>query len=182
MEVRSPIAAARVATWAPPASSPRSFPVTAERWREVERLLHEALQRPPGERAAFVSTIGDPDLRAEVASLLDADSAESRSKLGILIGEAAQGALEEPSAGSALGHFRVLREIGRGGMGVVYLAQDLKLERQVALKLLPAGLHKDRDRLRRFEREARLAAALNHASIVTVFQIGDGDAQPFVAT
>jgi tetratricopeptide (TPR) repeat protein len=156
--------------------------MTAESWREVERLLHEALQLEPGERAAFVADIGDADLRAEVASLLDADCAESRSKLGVLIGEAAQAALEGPLEGSVLGHFRVLREIGRGGMGVVYLAHDLKLERQVALKLLPAGLHKDRERLRRFEREARLAAALNHSNIVTVFQIGDWEGRPFIAT
>jgi eukaryotic-like serine/threonine-protein kinase len=157
--------------------------MTAESWREVERLLHQALQLVPAERAAFVANIGDPDLRGEVASLLEADSAESSSsKLGLLIGEAAQGALEEPSGGSVLGHFRVLREIGHGGMGVVYLAQDLKLERQVALKLLPAGLHKDRERLRRFEREARLAAGLNHSNIVTVFQIGEWEGQPFIAT
>src|SRR5260370_5495620 len=156
--------------------------MTAESWREVERLLHQALELALGARTAFVANIGDPDLRAEVASLLAVDSAESSSKLGLLIGEAAQGALEEPSGGSVLGHFRVLREIGHGGMGVVYLAQDLKLERQVALKLLPAGLHKDPERLRRFEREARLAAALNHSNIVTVFQIGEWEGQPFIAT
>jgi serine/threonine protein kinase len=74
---------------------------------------------------------------------------------------AAQSGLEEPP-GSVLDHFEVRREIGRGGMGVVYLAHDLKPGRPVALKLLPPGLHTDRERLRRFEREARLAAALNH--------------------
>ena len=156
--------------------------MTEESWREVERLLNEALQLAPGERSAFVSNIGDPDLRAEVESLLDADSAESRSKLGVLIGEAAQAALQGPLEGSVLDHFRVLREIGHGGMGVVYLAQDLKLERQVALKLLPAGFDSDRERLRRFEREARLAAALNHANIVTVFQVGEWEGRPFIAT
>src|SRR6185369_13769772 len=116
----------------------------------------------------------------------DADSAESHSQLGVLIGVAAEAALQdplqEPLQGSKLGHFEVLGEIGRGGMGVVYLAQDLKLERQVALKLLPAGLDSDRERLRRFEREARLAAALNHANIVTVFQIGEWEGRPFIAT
>ena len=156
--------------------------MTAESWREVERLLHEALQLSPGARAVFVANIGDPDLRAEVESLLAADSAESRSKLGLLIGEAAQAALRVPLEGSVLGHFRVLREIGHGGMGVVYLAQDLKLERKVALKLLPASLHDDRERLRRLEREARLAAALNHANVVTVFEIGEWEDRPFIAT
>ena len=62
--------------------------MTAERWREVERLLHEALQLAPGDRAAFVANIVDRDLRAEVDSLLAADSAEGRSKIGVLIGEA----------------------------------------------------------------------------------------------
>src|SRR5690242_17571394 len=152
MEFRPRMAAARVANWPPSASPPRSS-MTAESWREVERLLHEALQLAPDARAAFVANIGDPNLRAEVESLLAADSAESRSKLGLLIGEAAQAALQAPLEGSVLGHFRVLREIGHGGMGVVYLAQDLKLERKVALKLLPAGLHNDRERLRRLERE-----------------------------
>jgi len=156
--------------------------MTAESWREVERLLHEALQLAPGARAAFVANIGDPNLRAEVESLLAADSAESNSKLGLLIGEAAQAALQAPLEGSVLGHFRVLREIGHGGMGVVYLAQDLKLERKVALKLLPAGLHNDRERLRRLEREARLAAALNHPNVVTVFEIGEWEDRPFIAT
>ena len=156
--------------------------MTAEGWREVERLLHEAIQLAPGERDGFLATISDLGVRAEVESLLAADSAETDSKLGVIIGEAAQAALEEPSAGSMLDHFRVLRQIGRGGMGVVYLAEDLKLERPVALKLLPAGLDKDRERLRRFEREARLAAALNHPNIVTVFQIGEWDGRPFIAT
>jgi tetratricopeptide (TPR) repeat protein len=156
--------------------------VTVEKWREVERLLHEALQLAPGERAAFVAKILDHEVHAEVASLLAADSEESSSNFGAIIGEAAQAALDESPVGSFTGHFQVLREIGRGGMGVVYLAQDLKLGRQVALKLLPAGFDKDRERLRRFEREARLTAALNHPNIVTVFEVGDWDGRPFIIT
>jgi eukaryotic-like serine/threonine-protein kinase len=88
---------------------------------------------------------------------------------------------EQLSTGSVLGHFRLVRKLGHGGMGVVYLAQDSKLERQVALKLLPPGFHRDRDRLRRFEREARLTAALSHPNIVTVFEIGEWEGRPFIA-
>ena len=158
-----------------------------EFWLEVERMLHEASQLTPGERAAFVAAIGDPDVRAEVASLLAADRAESTSSLGGMIGgmigQAAEAVLDDPlPAGSVMGHFRVIGEIGRGGMGVVYRALDLKLKREVALKLLPASLHTDVERLRRFEREARLAAALNHPNIVTVFEVGEWESRPFIAT
>jgi serine/threonine protein kinase len=156
--------------------------VTAEKWREVERLFHEALQLAPGERAAFVAKILDHEVQAEVASLVAADSEQTGSNFVAIIGEAAQAALDESRAGNITGHFQVLREIGRGGMGVVYLARDLKLERKVALKLLPAGFDKDRERLRRFEREARLTAALNHPNIVTVFEVGDWDGRPFIIT
>jgi tetratricopeptide (TPR) repeat protein/aminoglycoside phosphotransferase (APT) family kinase protein len=161
--------------------------VTAEKWREVERLLHSALQLAPAERAPFVANIPDHEVRAEIDSLLAADSEQSSSNFGAInfsaiIGEAAQAAIDESLAGTVTGHFRLLREVGRGGMGVVYLALDLKLERQVALKLLPAGFDKDRERLRRFEREARLTAALNHPNIVTVFEVGEGDGRPFIIT
>ena len=71
----------------------------------------------------------------------------------------------ESLVGQRIGHYRVTREIGSGGMGEVYLAQDVKLGRPVALKLLPSRLSKDEDRLRRFEREARAASALNHPNV-----------------
>ncbi len=83
--------------------------------------------------------------------------------------------------GRRLGHFEITGAIGAGGMGVVYKATDLKLQRTVALKLLPPELAADRDRRSRFEREARAASALNHPNIVTVHEIDSADGVDFIA-
>jgi tetratricopeptide (TPR) repeat protein len=158
--------------------------MTPETLRQVEELFHQVRQLGPTERDLFVANIADSEIRAEVSSLLAADAADAGEvapDLGIVVDDAVHAALQEPSAGGLVGHFRVLREIGRGGMGIVYLAEDLKLERQVALKLLPPGLHRNREWLHRFEREARLPASLNHPNIVTVFQTGEWEGRPFIA-
>src|SRR5262245_6649677 len=81
---------------------------------------------------------------------------------------------------TALGHYRVIRPIGRGGMAEVYLADDTRLRRQVALKVLPPLVVSDPDRRRRFEREARVAAALNHPGIVTIYSIEEMEGWPFL--
>ena len=98
---------------------------------------------------------------------------------------AAQSLVKEESAalaGQKLGHYQIVREIGRGGMGVVYLAQDVSLARPVALKLLPKHLTSDPNRLRRFEREARAASALNHHNILTIYEIAQLDGLHSIAT
>ncbi|HEU0004592.1 MAG TPA: protein kinase [Terriglobia bacterium] len=156
--------------------------MTADRWAEVERLLHDALQRTPEERAAFLADISNADVRAEVSSLLAAECEPDGSIVDAVIAEAASTVVEEPFTGRTLGHFRVLRQLGRGAMGEVYLAQDVKLGRNIALKLLPIAFQRDRERVRRFEREARAAAALNHPNIVTVHEVGEWEGQPFIAT
>jgi eukaryotic-like serine/threonine-protein kinase len=84
--------------------------------------------------------------------------------------------------GQVLGHYRVLEQIGTGGMGEVYRARDERLERDVALKLVHPSSAKDQDRLRRFELEARSAASLNHPNIVAVYDIGFHDGTPFIVT
>ena len=84
--------------------------------------------------------------------------------------------------GTIIHHYKILSSLGVGGMGEVYLAEDTRLGRKVALKLLPAGFVKNADRLRRFEQEARTASALNHPNIITIHDIGQSDATHFIAT
>src|SRR6478672_205869 len=84
--------------------------------------------------------------------------------------------------GKVLGHYRIIKKIGTGGMGDVYLAQDARLERQVALKLLSKSIADDTDRLLRVEREARAVSALNHPNILTVYEFGTAGGLQFIAT
>src|SRR6266542_4965558 len=81
-----------------------------------------------------------------------------------------------------ISHYRILKKFGEGGMGEVYLAQDIKLDRKVALKLLPMATTGDEDRFRRFQQEAKAASALNHPNILTIYEIGEEDSLHFIAT
>ena len=84
--------------------------------------------------------------------------------------------------GARLNHYQILSLLGAGGMGEVYLAQDLRLGRKVALKFLPSRFTKDDERLRRFEQEAQAASALNHPNIITIYEVGKADDVHFIAT
>ena len=86
------------------------------------------------------------------------------------------------SAGDRLGPYEVLEPLGSGGMGEVYRARDPRLDREVAVKVLRSEVASDPDRLRRFEREARTVAALNHPHILTVHDVGSHDGRPYVVT
>ena len=84
--------------------------------------------------------------------------------------------------GTRLGHYEIRSRIGAGGMGEVYLAEDTKLERRVALKILPSEFATDKDRMSRFVREAKSASALNHPNIITIYEIGESESTHFIAT
>jgi serine/threonine protein kinase/Tol biopolymer transport system component len=157
--------------------------MTPDNWKRVEELF-EAAQKLPGEQCAEFLRQACPDeegLRAEVESLLKAaDSGD-----GLLDGSPLS-SLAEPApalkAGDKLANFQIVALIGRGGMGEVYRARDLRLKREVAIKTLPPGFAGDRDRIARFEREARAASALNHPNIVSVFDVGTEGGVSFIVS
>ncbi|HJX91525.1 MAG TPA: protein kinase, partial [Pyrinomonadaceae bacterium] len=150
-----------------------------EHWAAVERLYDAALERAAEERAAFLSEAcgGDEELRSEVESLL---AYQDRAKDFIetpalqIAGELMANG-RSLVAGQSLNHYTILELLGVGGMGEVYLAEDTRLKRRVALKLLPAELTANSDRLRRFKQEARAASALNHPNILTIYEIGQAE-------
>jgi serine/threonine protein kinase len=157
------------------------------RWEEVERLFHAALEQDPAHRSEFLSKMcTDPDLLAEVNSLLDAHE-KGGSVLDQPPDRVAAEFLEEFDSrqdslvGSAFDHYEITGVLGEGAMGKVYLAQDSRLMRKVALKILPAPHVQSLDRLRRFAQEARVASALNHPNIITVYDYGQAFSSYYIA-
>ena len=146
------------------------------------------LEREPAERAAFLADAcaGDDELRREVESLLTAHNRAEKFIEAPAMEMAAKAAAAVgvglTTVGRKIGPYRVLSLLGAGGMGEVYLAEDTRLGRRVALKLLPSEFTHDAERIRRFEREARAASALNHPNIVTIYEIGQSDGAYFIAT
>jgi eukaryotic-like serine/threonine-protein kinase len=143
------------------------------RWKKVKAIFHEAMRREPAEREAFLdeSCDGDPHLRIEVESLLvSLDEAETFLEEPIVFASSDAGNRWQFSNDEVISHYRIVEPIGAGGMAEVYLAEDEKLHRQVALKVLPSEVLWDADRLRRFKREAMAVSALNHPNILTIFE------------
>ena len=159
--------------------------MTPERWREIEHLFHSALEHAPNERAAFLDSVcHDPATRKEVEALLQSDTAQDDSveTLPAMVAASWAQNQSERLTGQMIGRYKILRSLGAGGMGEVYLAEDPSLGRKVALKILPSQFTQDPDRLRRFEQEARNASALNHPNIITIYEIGQWEKTHFIAT
>ena len=161
--------------------------MTSERWQQIDELFHAALELEPGERAAFLTQAcnGDESLRREVESLIGShEQPESffEAPAGDIAAELLAGKPDQLAAGQFLGHYQIIYLLGEGGMGEVYLAHDIRLGRQVALKLLPAQFTLDADRVRRIKQEARAASALNHPNIVTIHEIGQSNSSHFITT
>jgi eukaryotic-like serine/threonine-protein kinase len=152
--------------------------MTPERWKQIDQLLQEALECEPPDRAAFLAEAcdGNDELRREVESLL---GFHTRAETFIEAPPVEMAAdwlnAKESRAGQTIGHYRLIRQIGRGGMGEVYLALDARLGRQIALKLLQSHLTPDAARVRRFRQEARAASSLNHPNILTIYEVGQDD-------
>ncbi len=155
---------------------------TSDRWAQIDELLDEALELPAEAVAAFLDRAcgDDAELRHEVESLIDADRRAGQfmespveEYAAPLVDETLPLSQLDPLLGRQLGPYRVERSIGGGGMGVVYEAVDTRLDRRVALKLLPLAVSSVPDAKERFVREARAASALDHPNICTIFDIGE---------
>ncbi len=173
-----------------------------EKYQRASELFNQARQLPPAEWASFLDEAcgGCQELRAEVESLLhhheEAEGFLAESPLRVKLNvQAGPGALDSdvpgpqlvlPSPGStaeqvstAFGEFQIIRELGRGGMGVVYEARHIPLDRRVALKVLPQGLLANHKMVERFTREAKVAGRLHHPNIVQVYETGTEAGMPY---
>jgi len=160
----------------------------AERWLKIQQVYHSALQQEPDSRAAFVATAcgGDEELRQEVESLLahsgTSDAFLEKPAMHIAAKQHARDEAKWSMAGKTMSHYRVIQQLGAGGMGVVYLARDETLDRQVALKVLPTGSLADDAARKRLRKEALALAKLSHPNIETIYELGSQDGVDFLVT
>ena len=148
-----------------------------ERWQEIEQLYHAALQRDASERGAFIEETcrGDDALRREVESLLKYEAQAENFIESPAMDVAAKMMAEDQSAtvttGQFIDHYKIVRPLGAGGMGEVYLADDTRLHRKVAIKFLPTHFTQDQKHLRRFQQEALTVATLSHPNVCTIHEV-----------
>ncbi|HEY0322614.1 MAG TPA: protein kinase, partial [Pyrinomonadaceae bacterium] len=158
--------------------------MTPHRWRQVESLYHSALHLQAADREEFLirACAGDNSLLHEVLSLLfSSDCADSfLEEPAVSLGLEVMGFEQEAMVGKLIDRYRLLEVLGRGGMGEVYLAHDPRLNRRVALKLLPASITGDRGRVLRFEQEARAASAISHPNVAHIYEIGEAQGQHYI--
>lgn len=160
----------------------------SERLKQVEDLYHAALELSPDERETFIreSCGEDEELRSELETLLAVKRSSNDFFENPPLSLAAEMFSEKEThaslAGKEIGHYKIIRLLGAGGMGEVYLAEDTKLHRQIALKALTTQFETDVERIKRFKKEARAVSALNHPNIITIYAIEETDTGNFIAT
>ena len=161
-------------------ASPRVVIVNPDRFRQIKELFEKVLEQKPEEQDRFLEAAcaHDLPLRQEVAFLLVAHD----KKDTFLETSPRDAEPDQPVPGNLIGPYRIQREIGRGGMGVVYLAEDTRLQRLVALKALPPDLVIDEKRKERLRLEARTAASLSHPAIATVYALEEFNGHLYIAS
>ena len=155
-----------------------------QHWENLKQIFHAAVALAPAERPTYLDHAcdGNASLREAVESLL-----KSHEETSNFVDTPAYQAVAEMltdgefKPGQTVAHYRILSLLGEGGMGRVYLAEDTKLKRKVSLKFLSQNFSEDRQRVHRFEQEARAISALNHPNILTIHEVGEVDGGQFIA-
>src|SRR6266496_2834125 len=161
--------------------------MTPARLQTVEEIFHVALDQEPDQIGAFLDAAceGDEVLRRKVEALL-ASHERAGAFIETPVAGIAASIVENGQAdllvGHTIGHYKISRRIGTGGMGDVYLANDMTAGRKAALKLLPMRFTSDAERLKRFQQEERALVGLNHPNILTVYEIGEDHSTHYIAS
>ena len=164
--------------------------MTPQQYERLMELFHAALEIAPAERKIFLDHVSESDaeLRGELVALLavKAPALTRKPPDDIAAGYLAQmgdcsATLPLLTPNTRLDHYQIHSLLGKGGMGEVYLAEDIRLHRKVALKILPVDVAANQDRMRRFKQEAQAAAALNHPNIAHIYEIGESENTHFIA-